>query len=289
MAAHAWLIKPRTPVSPHIISLKARDGQTPRTDNVDAPPGSVDDWLQGDYPTHLMNLPRTTSELIITIDGPAGSGKSTLARLLAERLGMQFLDTGAMYRAVAAEVLSQGVDPADEPAVGDLAEQLHLRFNWSTDPPAMIVDGRDLTYRLRDADVTEAVSDIAGNRRVRQVLVRAQRRIGYEYPRLVTEGRDQGSVVFVQAGVKFYLDASAEVRAERRARQLEQAGREVDRTKLLQQIIHRDQRDRTRADGPLVCPADAIVVDTSNLSLQEVLDRLVKHVGQALERPEADR
>ncbi len=251
--------------------------------------GPVDDSARCDYPTDLMNPPPKTSDLIITIDGPAGSGKSTLARLLAERLGMQFLDTGAMYRAVAAEVLTQGIDPADESAVGDLAEQLHLRFNWATDPPAMIVDGRDLTYRLRDADVTEAVSDIAGNRRVRQVLVRAQRRIGYEYPRLVTEGRDQGSVVFPQAGVKFYLDASPQVRADRRARQLEQAGREVDRQKLCQQIVYRDQRDRTRADGPLVCPEDAMVVDTSEMSLNEVLDTLAGHVEQVSARSEADR
>ncbi len=224
-------------------------------------------------------MPHTPAQ-IITIDGPAGAGKSTVARRLAALLGLDFLDTGAMYRGVAAAVLAAGIDPADEAAAGDFAEQLHVHFNWATDPPRLIVDGIDLTHRLRDADVTGAVSDIAGNSRIRQMLVRLQRWIGKEHPRLVTEGRDQGSIVFADASVKFYLDASPEVRARRRAEQLRAAGREADEQKILQQIIYRDQRDATRSDGPMICAPDAIRVDTSDMTLEEVvaeLERLVRH------------
>lgn len=218
---------------------------------------------------------------VITIDGPAGAGKSSVARRLARRLGMDFLDTGAMYRGVAAAVLDAGLDPDDEPAVADLAEQLKIRFDFNHDPPRLRVDSIDMTHRLRDPDVTTAVSPIAGNARVRRVLVHAQRWIGGEHPRIVTEGRDQGSVVFPGAAVKFYLDAAAEERARRRAEQLRQAGKDADEQKILEQIIYRDQRDRTRADGPLICPDDAIVIDSSHMSLDQVVDALA---GQAAAR-----
>lgn len=216
--------------------------------------------------------------LIVTIDGPAGSGKSTIARRLAKRLGIAFLDTGAMYRAIAASALDSDIDPANFEAVNPMADQLRLRFNWDDDPPTLKVDGRDITHRLRDGDVTRAVSDIAANPHVRQVLVRAQRWIGNEHRRLVTEGRDQGSVVFRDAEVKFYLDASPEVRARRRTLELQQAGREADQQQILQQIVYRDQRDRSRTDGPLVCPDGAIVVDTSDMTLDEVEQALFDHV-----------
>jgi cytidylate kinase len=215
---------------------------------------------------------------IITIDGPAGAGKSTVARRLAQVLGLDFLDTGAMYRGVAAAVLQAGLNPSDHDPVGQLAEGLHIHFNWSTDPPRLIVDGLDVTHRLRDADVTSAVSDIASNPRVRQVLVKLQRWIGKEHPRLVTEGRDQGSVVFRDATVKFYLDASPQVRARRRAEQLQAAGREADEEKILQQILYRDERDSTRRDGPLICPEDAVRIDTSGMTLDDVVAELERQV-----------
>ncbi len=223
--------------------------------------------------------------MIVTIDGPAGAGKSTVARRLAKRLGLDFLDTGAMYRGVAAAAMSQGVDPADVNLLGDLAEKLHVTFNWEADPPHLRVDGIDLTHRLRDADVTGAVSLVAVNSRVRHVLVQAQRWIGKQHPRLVTEGRDQGSVVFPDAAIKFYLDASPEIRARRRTEELRAAGQIVDETKLLRQIIDRDHRDSTRSDGPLICPKDAIRIDTSGLSLEQVVDVLVTQVEQRLGTP----
>ncbi len=221
---------------------------------------------------------------IVTIDGPAGAGKSTVARRLARELGFDFLDTGAMYRAVAAMAVDQGVDTADYDATADLAETLHLRFDWKSDPPRLVVDARDMTPRLRDADTTEAVSDVASNSRVRQMLVRAQRWIGAEHPALVTEGRDQGSVVFPDAAVKFFLDASPEERARRRAEQLRESGKEkVDEQEILRQILYRDERDRSRSDGPLICPTHAKMVDSSDMSIDEVVQTMYDHVRRVLD------
>lgn len=228
-------------------------------------------------------MPRQESanlQLIVTIDGPAGAGKSTVARQVAQRLGLDYLDTGAMYRGVAAAAISRGIAFDDPDAVAEMAEGLNIRFNWSDDPPTLKIDGIDVTHRLRDADVTAGVPEIASNPGVRRVLVRAQRWIGYEHPALVTEGRDQGSVVFPDAAVKLFLDASPAVRARRRANQLREMGRLADEQKILHEIEMRDQRDRTRRDGPLICPDDATVIDTSDLTMEQVIQTLVAHVQQ---------
>ncbi|MAX27528.1 MAG: cytidylate kinase [Phycisphaeraceae bacterium] len=233
-----------------------------------------------------MNTQTTiTDDLIVTLDGPAGSGKSTVARQLAKRLGVDFLDTGAMYRGITALCLHHDVDPstqADEALA--IARQSDLQFDWQTDPPALYGQGIDLTGRLRDADVTSQVSAIAALGPVREILVDAQRKIGKAHPRLVTEGRDQGSVVFPNAQVKFYLDASAQVRAHRRAEQLRQAGKEADEKLICEQIIERDHKDSTRKDGPLICPDDAVKVDTSQMTLDQVVDHLYQAVMQRLAR-----
>lgn len=217
--------------------------------------------------------------LIVTLDGPAGSGKSTVARLLAKRLGVEFLDTGAMYRGITAKALERGIDPVAEAyAVVELARHNPVGFDWASDPPRLLVGGGDCTHRLRDSDVTGRVSDVAAIPGVRQVMVDAQQRIGREHPRLVTEGRDQGSVVFPDADAKFYLDASASIRAQRRAEQIRAAGRHADFEQIRRDIIARDQKDSTRADAPLICPVDAERIDTSEMTTDEVLDLLERAV-----------
>ncbi len=228
--------------------------------------------------------------LIITLDGPAGSGKSTVARLLAKRLGLEFLDTGAMYRGLAAAAIDAGIDPGeDEAGVVNVAITYPIRFDWTADPPRLKVGGRDLTHRLRDPDTTGHVSHVASMPEVRRVLVEAQRRIGREHQRLVTEGRDQGSVVFPQAQAKFYMDASADVRAKRRVEQLEAAGRVAKHSVVLAQIIDRDHRDTTREDGPLICPEDAERLDTSGMSLEAVVDHLEARVRERVGQQQAER
>ena len=223
--------------------------------------------------------------LIVTLDGPAGSGKSSVAQELAKRLGVAFLDTGAMYRALGVRCLDEGIDlEGDGAAATAMTRQVTLRFDWATDPPALYADGHDVTRRIRDADAATAASRIAVLGPVRQVLVEAQRAIGRRQRRLVTEGRDQGSVVFPDAQVKFYLDAAAPVRARRRVLQMRAAGIEADEQKLLAEIIERDRRDASRADGPLTCPADALRVDTSDLTQDQVVDLLERHVGQRMDQ-----
>jgi cytidylate kinase len=216
--------------------------------------------------------------LVVTIDGPAGTGKSSVARLLARRLGLDFLDTGAMYRAASVLVLDQGADPGDEARVAALVAGANIRFDWTTDPPAILAGGSCVAHRIRGQEITAIVSRVAAIAKVREVLVAQQRAIAAAHPRLVTEGRDQGSVVFPDAKVKIYLDASPRIRAERRAAQLAEQGVRADVAGLEAEIARRDELDSTRAAGPLVCPADAVRVDTSMLSRDQVVDELERIV-----------
>jgi cytidylate kinase len=227
----------------------------------------------------------TPAPVTITIDGPAGTGKSTTARLLASRLGLDFLDTGAMYRAAAVIAIDRRFTLSDGARVALAVEQAGLQFDWTADPPRLLLTRprpRDITERLREADVTLGSSIVARNPEVRQIMVGQQRRIRDAHPRLVSEGRDQGSVVFPDAQVKFFLDASPQARAQRRADQLRSAGQQVDETRLLAEIVERDAADRNRETGPLIIPDDAIVVDTTELSHDEVLAQLEAEVRRRL-------
>ena len=222
--------------------------------------------------------------LIVTIDGPAGSGKSTVAQLLARRMKLCYLDTGAMYRALAVRCIESRIHTKVSPQrVEALAAQTRIEFDWSTDPPRLLVDGRDLSARVRDPDVTQAVGDVAAIPGVRAVLVDQQQRIGRQHPRLITEGRDQGSVVFPDAEAKFYLDASLDVRAQRRAAQFRQSGHEARKEEVQAAIAHRDDRDRGRSEGPLDQPDDAIHIDSSSLTLDQVVDQIIDKIEARLE------
>lgn len=220
--------------------------------------------------------------IVITIDGPAGTGKSSVARALARSLGLDFLDTGAMYRAAAAIAIDKGIDPADHDAIVRETVRADLHFDWTADPPRVLAFGQPIDHRLRAADVSELVSPIATIRTLREHMVAKQRLIARQHPRLVTEGRDQGSVVFPDAAVKFYLDAAPEVRARRRAEQLVESGRAADLGRITAEILERDLRDSSRADGPLTCPHDAARVDTSDRSFDEVVRALHEHVLRAV-------
>ncbi|MBX9735528.1 MAG: (d)CMP kinase [Phycisphaerales bacterium] len=240
----------------------------------------VPDWLasavqvQPIVQRHAPLPPR----FIVTIDGPAGTGKSTVARELAQRLGLAFLDTGSMYRAAAVLALEHEVSLDQHDRIAAIVEQADLQFDWSQDPPRLHARSnsgrRDLTNLLRTPDVERLVSPLAGVPDLRQRLVRTQQLIGAQHPRLVTEGRDQGSVVFQDAELKFYLWASPEERARRRADQIRARGQFADEHIIEIEIAARDRSDQTRAVGPLTRPADSIEIDTTGISKDSVVDAM---------------
>lgn len=223
-------------------------------------------------------IPVVDQPLLITIDGPAGTGKSSVAHRLAARLGLDFLDTGAMYRAAALLAIEESIDPEDGPALARRLRDRAIRFDWNHDPPRVLLGGRDVSERIRDLDVSGVVSDVARQPEVRTVLVERQREIARAHPRLVSEGRDQGSTVFPHARFRFYLDAAPEVRARRRVDQLAESGREVDFETVRRDIARRDELDSTREVGPLVKPPEAIVVDTGDRTMEAVVSELERVV-----------
>jgi len=231
------------------------------------------------------SAPRLPERLIVTIDGPAGTGKSSVARRVARTLGLEFLDTGAMYRgatvlAIDAEVDLRSPEDAGERIAG-LIDDADLRFDFSTDPPSLIA-GRDvIDDRLRSAQVSTMASPVSMLAPVRHALVERQRRIAEVHPRLVSEGRDQGSFVFPRAEVKFFLHASIRVRARRRHEQLLAQGKPSDLHEVEREIAERDRRDSERPLAPLVHPQGAVDVDTSELTIDQVVERLASIVLDA--------
>jgi cytidylate kinase len=212
----------------------------------------------------------TVSPIVIAIDGPAGAGKSTVGRAVADRLGVGYLDTGAMYRAVTFAALRRGIDPGD-PTSNDEVAALATAVDMVLDGSSVHVDGVDATVEIRGREVTAAVSGVAANSGVRAELVRRQRAWVADHGGGVVEGRDIGSVVFPDATLKLFVTASPRVRAERRVAEL---GGDVDDVEA--SIIQRDRNDSTRADSPLTETSDAVVVDTTGLSIDEVVDRVLE-------------
>ena len=207
---------------------------------------------------------------VIAIDGPAGAGKSTVGRAIARRLDVGYLDTGAMYRAVTFAVLRRGVDPHDTEQVADVASTIELDVTDVDGATVVVVDGEDATVEIRGREVTSAVSAVAANSGVRAEMVRRQRSMVTEQGGAVVEGRDIGSVVFPDADLKLFVTASARVRAERRVAEL---GGDVDEVEA--SIVERDRKDSSRADSPLVEASGSTVVDTTGLSIQEVVDQIL--------------
>ena len=218
---------------------------------------------------------------VITIDGPAGAGKSTIARRLARDLGFEFLDTGAMYRAVTWKVLEEGVDPEDLEGVTRVAREIAI--DWDAEG-ALRVGGRVVGDDIRTAAVTAAVSAVSAIPAVRAAMVPRQRERA-EHRDLVVEGRDTGSVVFPDAPVRFYLDASSVERARRRAEELRAGGQKVDEDDLRRLIEARDHADSTRADSPLRRLDGMTYVDTTGRDFDQVLEILRGKVLDSLERP----
>jgi cytidylate kinase len=218
--------------------------------------------------------------MIITIDGPAGTGKSTVAQAVALQLGFDFLDTGAMYRAIGLAALRRHANLEDPRELAYVARLAKIVFDFSVRPPGVLLNGEPVGHLLRASDATRAASFVALVPAVRELLVRQQQEIGASRPNLVTEGRDQGTIVFAHAELKFYLDATPIERARRRANQLRARGEVVDIHTLQKQIMDRDSRDSRREVGPLSIPQGAEVVDTTGMEQSEVIERIVLRARQ---------
>jgi len=219
--------------------------------------------------------------MIIAIDGPSGSGKSTLGRLLARALKLLYIDTGSMYRAVALAVINASVNPNDHEAVTKLANQIEIDLKGDPDSLCVLLDGRDVTEQIRTESVTEMSSIVSVIPGVRRAMVERQRAMGRRGA--VLNGRDIGTVVFPDADVKFFLTAVPEERAERRYKEDQMiSSSPATLAETLADMIERDHRDSTRADSPLKVADDAIVVDSTGKSIDEVFEEMMKKISQGL-------
>jgi CMP/dCMP kinase len=220
-------------------------------------------------------------KLIVAIDGPVGSGKSTVARGVAELLGYTYLDSGAMYRALALKAIRRGVSLSDAVALENLARETHIDLERGADGQKALLDGEDVTQAIRTAEVSQAASRVALIPGVRQLLVDEQRRAGSRGA-VVMEGRDIGTVVFPHAELKIFLDASVEMRAERRWREHQQKGDGLTLAQVVDEVHERDLRDRSRVASPLVRAKDAVLVDNTAMDAVETA-RLIAQLARERE------
>ena len=217
--------------------------------------------------------------LIIAIDGPSGAGKSTVARLLARSLGYVYIDTGAMYRAIGWKAAQEGIDPADEVKLGDLCGRTEVTIKKDNNDPRIYIDDRDVTGDIRTPEMGMMASAVSKSSVVRARLLALQRELGRDGG-VVMDGRDIGTVVFPDAEMKFFLDASAEERGRRRYLELREKGMDVDLVRITQEIRDRDRQDSERALAPLKKADNAVFIDSSALNIQQVLDRMQSEIAR---------
>ncbi|MDI6778839.1 MAG: (d)CMP kinase [Bacteroidota bacterium] len=213
-------------------------------------------------------------KIVIAIDGPAASGKSTTAKLTAEKLNYLHIDTGAMYRALTLKVIENNVNPEDETSVYDTVKNCVIEFDRNKNAMLVFLDGKNVTEAIRNREVTRNVSAVSSYKKVRQLMVNEQRRLS-EGGGVVLEGRDIGTVVIPNADLKIFMVASVEERVKRRQKELAEKGTNVDYDKLVKDIIDRDTKDSKRTESPLRKADDAIILDTSNLTINQQVDFIV--------------
>jgi cytidylate kinase len=218
--------------------------------------------------------------MIVAIDGPAGAGKSTIAKIIAQRMGFLYIDTGSMYRALTLKVLESGVDIADAPRIIELAKNSSIDLvNEPNGALKVFLDGRDVSSLIREPRITRVVSDIAKIKEVREVMVKLQRRMG-KVRNSVLDGRDIGTVVFPDADKKFFIDANPQERVKRRHKELIGLGQKVSPEEVSMDLANRDKIDSTRAVGPLKKAEDAIYIDTSDLNIEQVVGKVLEYLSQ---------
>ncbi len=216
--------------------------------------------------------------MIIAIDGPAGSGKSTIAKFIAKKLNYRYIDTGAMYRAVAWSANNKGIDLDDENTVGEWVKELKIEFITHPEGQQVNVNGENATGLLKNEVVGRGAAKVAAQKTVRQILVAKQQEIG-QAGNVVMDGRDIGTQVFPNAELKFFMDADAEERGKRRYLELKARNLDVDLENIIAEIKQRDHEDRTRTISPLIPADDAIKVDTTKFSIEEVIDKVMEQIN----------
>lgn len=219
----------------------------------------------------------TDTPMVITVDGPSGSGKGTLSQLLAKKIGYHLLDSGALYRLVALATLKQRIDIQDQQAVEKVAAQLDVHFDTAGDQTRVLLSSEDVTNAIRSETISKSASVVAAYPGVRAALLKRQRDFR-QLPGLVADGRDMGTTVFPDADLKIFLTASAEARAQRRYRQLTEKGETVDLEGLIKDIQERDERDSNRTVSPLKPAPDAVLLDSTQMTIQEVLEAMLNLV-----------